>query len=326
MSAAESAARYRRFAQQEARGSSPTYERLALAVAEDPATLRFLGQLDPPRRQPNLLFAALRWHGVDVANPWEALSWLHAHPGDVLSVMRARRTQTNEAARCAVLLPALAQLPPPLALIEVGASAGLCLLYDAWRYRYTGPGIDHEVGPTDCPVVLHCTVAGDVPLPNEVPTIAWRAGLDLNPIDPGDPESRRWLECLVWPEHHDRAATLRAALDVATEVVPVVHQGDLLNGLPALLERAPRSVTTVVAHSATLGYVDQHTRTAFLALVAHHGAHRLGLEAPGVLPLPVPAHVRTEGRLIVSLDDQALGIAHPHGRSLAWLQRTEVRL
>ena len=37
----------------------------------------------------------------------------------------ARRTQTNEPARCAVLLPALAQLPQPLALIEAGASAGL---------------------------------------------------------------------------------------------------------------------------------------------------------------------------------------------------------
>jgi hypothetical protein len=54
--------------------------------------------------------------------------------------MLARRTQTNEAARCAVLLPALALLPQPLALIEVGASAGLCLLYDEWRYHYVGRG------------------------------------------------------------------------------------------------------------------------------------------------------------------------------------------
>lgn len=43
---------------------------------------------------------------------------------DLAATMRARRTQTNEPARCAVLLPALAQLPQPLALIEVGVSAG----------------------------------------------------------------------------------------------------------------------------------------------------------------------------------------------------------
>ncbi len=39
----------------------------------------------------------------------------------------SKRTQTNEPGRCAVLLPLLAALPQPLALLEVGASAGLCL-------------------------------------------------------------------------------------------------------------------------------------------------------------------------------------------------------
>lgn len=50
--------------------------------------------------------------------------------------MRTRRTQTNEVARCALLLPVLTRLPAPLALIEVGAAAGLGLRLDRWAYRY----------------------------------------------------------------------------------------------------------------------------------------------------------------------------------------------
>ena len=48
--------------------------------------------------------------------------------------------QTNEAGRCAVLLPVLAALPQPLALLEVGASAGLCLYPDRYAYRYGDHG------------------------------------------------------------------------------------------------------------------------------------------------------------------------------------------
>jgi hypothetical protein len=294
-----------------------------LAVADDPATLALLGRLDVSRRQPNLLFGALRWHDVDVSDPSLALSWLHAHSDAVLEVMSTRRTQTNEVSRCAVLLPALAQLRGPFALIEVGASAGLCLLYDRWRYRYLGPGVDHELGSVASTVVLSCAVTGDVPLPDELPTIAWRSGLDLNPIDAGDADDRRWLECLVWPEHEDRARTLRAALDVAAQAPCLVRQGDLVDDLPALLEQAPGDATIVVIHSATLGYVNGRTRRAFLAVLARHGVHRLGLEAPGVLAQPLPGNAPVTGHFVVSLDERALGVAHPHGRSLAWFRPAE---
>lgn len=322
MSAAETADRYRRWAQTEARGSSGIYERLALAVAEDAAALALLELMEPAKRQPNLLFGALRWNDVDVADPPVALSRLHAHPEAVLEVMRTRRTQTNEVARCATLLPALAQLPGPVALIEVGASAGLCLLYDVWRYHYTGPGVDHWVGPADSPVTVSCAVDGRVPLPGTVPDIVWRAGLDLNPINARDPDARRWLQCLVWPEHHDRARTLCAALDVAAAVAPRIDRGDLVFDLPRLLEDAPSDATVVVMHSATLSQVEQHQRDAFAATPARHGAHRLGAEGHKVLPRlahQIPEGTDVNGRFVVSLNEHVLALAHPHGRTLTWL-------
>jgi hypothetical protein len=315
----ETAARYRRWAESEALGFSAIYERLGLAVADDPAALSFLDSLTHRERQPNLLFAVFRWYDVDVADPAGCLRWLGEHTELVRRELAGRRTQTNEAARCATLLPALALLPQPIALIEVGASAGLCLLYDRWRYHYLGVGVDAWVGPVDGPVTLTCQVVGSVPLPAVVPTIAWRAGLELNPLDPADPETVRWLQCLVWPEHTDRAARLTAALSVAAAAAPPVSTGDAVEDLPALIEAAPAGCTIVVQHSAALAYLEPARREAFRQIVAEHGAHRLGAEGGNQLDfLRYPDGVSREGHFVISLDDEALGFADPHGRSLAW--------
>jgi uncharacterized protein DUF2332 len=123
LSAAEN---YRAFAE-DARGRSPVYELLATSVAEDPDILRFLGSLPPEKRQPNLLFAAARYLLGGRPGPGQLRELVSHDQAGLAKVMLARRTQTNEPARCATLLAALAQLPPPLALIEVGASAGLTL-------------------------------------------------------------------------------------------------------------------------------------------------------------------------------------------------------
>src|SRR5487761_1648525 len=118
---------YRAFAE-DARGRSPVYQSLAGSVAGDAAILRFLGSLPREKRQPNLLFAAARYLLDGPVDLDRLRSLVSLDGAELAEVMLARRTQTNEPARCATLLPALAQLPQPLALIEAGASAGLTLL------------------------------------------------------------------------------------------------------------------------------------------------------------------------------------------------------
>jgi hypothetical protein len=169
------AEKYRRFARLEAAGRSPAYERLALAVAADAAILVFLQGLPPAKRQPNLLFAAARWILGSPAGIGSLRSLVTGRPGELAAVRAARRTQTNEAARCAVLLPALALLPGPLALIEVGASAGLTLLVDRYSYDYAG----HLVAGADPQApVLHCRPdgPGSTSIPSTRPTTATRPG------------------------------------------------------------------------------------------------------------------------------------------------------
>src|SRR4030095_9103173 len=133
-SLARLAERYRRFAADEAHGVSPHYERLAQDIAASADVLRFLIDLPAPRRQPNLLLGAatlIAGRPPDI----KVLTRMVARRGDGLrATMLARTTQTNEPARCAVVLPLLAALPQPLALIEVGASGGLCLLPERYCY------------------------------------------------------------------------------------------------------------------------------------------------------------------------------------------------
>ncbi len=104
-------------------------------MAEDPEVLELLAMLPTGKRQPNLVFAAARWHGSGTG-PYDALrNTLLRRWEDGRATVLERSTQTNEVGRCATLLPSLARLPQPLALLEVGASAGLCLFHDRYSYR-----------------------------------------------------------------------------------------------------------------------------------------------------------------------------------------------
>lgn len=307
------AARYRRFATAEAHGHSPLYEAFALGVAADPAVLAWLAELPLAKQQPNLLFAALRFVCGTPAN-WPACrAALLANADAVRAVMLARATQTNEPARCAALLPVLAGLPQPLALIEVGASAGLCLLPDRYGYDYGGQRLG-----ADAPVFA-CRLAG-LPVPTALPQVAWRAGLDLSPVDLHDADQVAWLEALIWPDQPHRLARLRAAIAVARRDLPRVGRGNLLTDLSALAAHAPRDATLVVFHTAVLAYVaDPAARDAFAARVRACGAVWLSNEAPGVFatiaakagPPPRP------GSFLMACDGAPVAWTDPHG---AWVE------
>ena len=300
---------YRDFATYEAVGRSPLYVELAAGVAEDRETLTWLDVLPVGKRQPNLLFASYRALAGTPSGWPEFRAVLGDRRGEIEALMLTRRTQTNEAARCAILLPLLAALPQPLALLEVGASAGLCLLPDRYAYDYGG----HRLGG-DGPPVLRCVPENDPPLPHALPEIAWRAGLDLDPIDVSDPEQVRWLELLIWPGQEHRVETLRGALEVARRDPPRVIQGDLTTDLEALAAEAPRDATLVIFHTAVLFYVPSAGRALFRDAVSRLGATWLACEGPGVLGFEaVPKDL-----MAVARDGERVAWADGHGSLLSW--------
>ncbi|MFB9376806.1 DUF2332 domain-containing protein [Kineococcus gynurae] len=318
---------YRRFGAEQAAGSSPTYERLAVAVADDEPLRRRLEEVAAPARQPNLLFGAVRHLGGPVDDPRAFLAFVEREWESVSQILRTRTTQTNEAGRCAPLLPVLAAIPGPLALLEVGASAGLCLYPDRYSYVY-------DLSPTvrlgSGPVTLACQVrhahVARPPLPDRLPDVVWRAGVDLNPLDPSDPDDLRWLLSLVWPEHADRRRRLLAAARLVAEEPSPVVAGDLLAALPELVARARReapTATVVVFHSAVLAYLEPDDRDRFTGLVHELGVRWVSNEGFRVLPRVRdrldPGMTAPVGGFLLALDGRPVAFTDPHGRWLHWL-------
>ena len=319
--------KYRQFADTECKGYSDAYYRLALDVSEDDEVTGFIAEF--PVTQPQLFFASVQFlTGPDrmPKNGSELRTFLKSRSREVAEVMRSRRVQTNEVGRCAALLPALPS--GPLALVEVGASAGLCLLLDQFHYEFGST----RIGDASSPVHLRCRVAGPVALPPAVPSVVWRRGLDLSPIDVHDEDAVRWLQACVWPDHHERRRRLESAVGLARAQPPTVIAGDLVDDLPAVLAGVPEDARLVVFHSAVLGYVSPDRRQALAAALAEASKRRnvvwLSNEPPGVIPevtaLAPPLNERrfllgrtkfTDGRR----QDELLALTHPHGAELTWL-------
>lgn len=278
------AAEYRRFSAQDAAGRSALYTELTRQIADDRELLAILCELEPAKRQPNLLLAAVRHLYGDFARDWPQfrMRFFDRRP-EALELIRTHRTQTNEPARCVLLLPVLASLPQPLALLEVGTSAGLCLLPDRYGYDYGdgrrlgAPALD-GAGP-----VFGCAVNEGAPVP---------------------------------------AALLRAAVRVARKDPPRIVRGDLRHDLPALAQEAPAGATLVVFHTAVLGYVhDPADRRRFAETVGGLDARWIANEPPGVVELELaPRPGRTPGgEIVLSLDGEPLAWADPHGAWLQWV-------
>jgi hypothetical protein len=278
------AERYERFAD-EAVGRSPLYFEIAHAVAGTPPVLDLLAAMPPAKWQPNLLLGAVRYLYGTPSSPQEFVSLVESHAEQIAEVIAAHSTQTNEPARCATLLPVLAQLAQPLALLEVGAAAGLCLLPDYYEYDYGGHVLAPSASVGVDPPRFSCRAGPGTPLPRRNVDVAWRAGLDLRPVDLSEEAEVRWLEALIWPGEEYRLPRLRAACEIARANPPRVAKGDLRTDLRALASEAPKDGTLVVFHTAVLAYVpDSAGREAFARSVSETGAVWIANEGPQNIP------------------------------------------
>jgi hypothetical protein len=319
---ARTSAAFLRFADEEARDRSALYDELARGTASDPLVIAFLLTLPKEKRQPNLLFAATRLLFGTPSGWCQFRHFLRENEDAIRAIMLKRSTQTNEPARCATLLPVLARLPQPLALIEVGASAGLCLMADRYGYDYgRGSLVRPSVDQLD-PPIFSCVVNATTPVPTALPCVTWRAGLDLDPVDISDPNQAAWLEALVWPEQGDRLAKLRTAMSIAAENKPRIVKGDLRTDLPRLAAEAPKDATLVIFHTAVLAYIRSlQEREEFAQSVKTLCDFWISNESPRVFP-KIAARAATEGPkgcFLMAVNGIPVGWTDPHGASLDWI-------
>ena len=287
---------FRFLAEHDFRGASPLYENLAQAAADDRELLALLDPAAPPDRVPYLLFAAVQYlllgEGRDPvhvfgADPFPVFrAWCLDHRPELERLVSSRVNQTNEVGRCAALAPALAVIAgvagQPLAVVEVGASAGLNLLFDRYRYVY-GPGV--AAGPADSACVLSPRLEGALTPPTAMAEVAWRAGLDRQPVDVADDDAVRWLRACIWPGQRWRILQFEQAVAIARQDPPRVIAGDAVDDLPRVVAAAPRDAALCVVHTAVLRYLPDPAR--FTGMLASLARERplwwLAGETPGLI-------------------------------------------
>ena len=270
-----------------------------------------LSGLDHPlaRYYPSIVGDAARPIDPDLHPTFTDL--VRRHRDEVERLVATRTTQTNEARRTVVTIPAIGLVAQresaPLALLEVGASAGLNLLPDRFGFSIGSKG----VGDQGSAVQISCAVKGALlpPVPSAMPRIAWRAGLDMNPLDVRDPDTVAWLRALIWPEHLDRMATLDAAIAIARDDPPALFRGDLIDDLAAVAATVPKSCALVVIDTWVLAYVEADRRLAFLAEL-----RRLASD----LARPVSL-VACEGQSVTASLQLGLGVAPAEGSGFSVL-------
>jgi hypothetical protein len=228
--------------------------------------------------------------------------------------------QTNEVGRSAVLMSGLLVIADrfglPLRLYELGASAGLNLQLDLYRYDLGGL----KRGDPAAPFELKPEWQGPPPPAAEV-RIAGRSGVDLNPVRL--PEGRERLTAYVWADQAQRLAQLEAALAIAAAEPPRVEAGDAADWLEAKLAPAPEpGVTRVVLHSVAFHYFPDPVK----ARIAAH-IEGVGVGASETAPLawlryeeqPGDGHFSLRLRTWPGGEDELLAWVHPHGRTVEWV-------
>lgn len=320
MASMSTAARYRWFAEVEFPGLSPRFEEWAAHIADDADVIALIDRLPELKRQPNLVFASARFVGAPLGPYTELRPWLLEHWDEVESVALTHATQTNEAGRCATLLPVLAQIEGPIALLEVGASAGACLYPDRYAYEYRTPDGVVYLNPDDGPsaVRLPCEISSAADVPSRMPEVVWRAGIDVNPLSFANDDDLAWLQVLVWPEHQERRARLAAVASIVRADPPRIVQGDAIELLASVAAEAPEGATLVVLHSAVLVYLTLADRERFRDAVGALDAVWLSNEGSGVLPWvneQLDPAIEVGPQFILAVDGGPVALTGGHGQS-----------
>lgn len=314
--------RYARFAATEAPGRSALYAEWAAGVAADPEIRELLRRIPPTRRQPPLVFAVSRLLGAGHGPYREWREFVLARADRLVAECTRRALQTNEPLRTAALLPVLSEIDGPIALLEIGAAAGLCLYPDRYSFRFTdGEGrVRRALDPLDGPstVLLESTVSGDLP-PLRLPEVVWRAGIDLAPLDAAAADDRRWLRALVWPGEEGREQRITAALDIVAADPPLLVAGDAAAHLDDLAASAPADATLVITTPGVLVHIPRAERTELVATIAGLPAHWVTIDPPGLLDVwEPPVAVETWPGFVVAHDGRVRAAADPLGAWWEW--------
>ncbi len=255
---------------------------------------------------------------------WNAFRRTIAEQMPVLRELVLRPVQTNEIGRCGALLGGFLLIAHrtrlPFRLLEIGASAGLNLQWD--QYRYTWPG--GAWGNPHSPIVLNDVFTSDAAPPLGDVTVAERRGCDPDPLDPSLPECRLTLRSFVWADQLERMRNLEQAMEVASRSQLRVERAGATEWLKSLLVEPANRMTTVLFHSIVWQYISRQDRKDLLDLI-HEAGSRATADSPFAWLRMEPGEKSAEVKLAIfpGFEDRIIATAGYHRPNTRWLGETE---
>ncbi|MGV2941265.1 DUF2332 domain-containing protein [Mesobacillus sp. LC4] len=291
------AMKFKRFAVHECNGSSPLYEFLSLKIAEDNTMLDLAGKAREGQPVPNLYFGAvhyllMRGYNHPLAGFYPSLTekpipaeeafpffvdFCRTYSVEIIELIKSKIVQTNEVRRCSYLYPIFSRIShltqKPLALIEIGTSAGLQLFVDKYSYTY---GTVENFGSSHSEVHLRSEVRGDKSIldPLHHFDVATRTGVDLHINDVRNPEDYLWLKALIWPEHFERRKLFEKAASYVSNQTLRLIEGDGVEMLRSLASDIPGDQVICVFHTHVANQMSVDTKEKLLEYIKEIGKRR----------------------------------------------------
>ncbi|MBS2968286.1 DUF2332 domain-containing protein [Metabacillus sp. KIGAM252] len=281
------------FSANECKGSSRLYEILSKEMAQDRELLELSLKARAGQPLPNLFFGAVHYlllKGTDnrlseiYQNSVNEESWFPAfkefcqeHKDEIVFLLKTKLVQTNEVRRCAYLFPVFQYIyeltNKPLALLEIGTSAGLQLLWDQYAYSY---GTEDVYGNPSSDFQIQSEWIGnkEPPLKKYVPPVSVRMGFDLNIVDVKDQEEYLWMKALIWPEHKERLAMFERAASLAGSQPVQFFEGDGTALLASAAEAVPADSVICVFHTHVANQMPDEAIERLLSSIQEIGRRR----------------------------------------------------
>ena len=254
---------------------------------------------------------------------WEAVKTAIDRHDDALHDFLDSPPQTNEVSRSSALLGMALRFAQrwkmPLALYEIGASAGLNLAFDKYRYRL---GEDREWGKSDALVEIESQWRGTLPPLEAELEIVSRAGCDRNPLDPHEPQSVERLLAYIWPDQRERIERISAALMAAASMPYVVDRADAADWVEARLAEPPtEGVVRVFFHTIVWQYLSDDTKDRITA--AFEAAGAAATEETPLVWMYMEAEDHPAGAVLKQTvwpggQTETAGLSDYHGRWVDW--------
>jgi hypothetical protein len=264
---------------------------------------------------------------VNIDELWRAIQGALGRHTSHFEAYLATAPQTNEVGRSGVLMCGFLEIAKrfdlPLQLFELGASAGLNLIADRYRYRFG----DSEWGDPRAALLLDPRWEGPPPPTDAYLRVTERCGCDVAPLDITVAAERARLVSYIWPDQFDRLQRLERAMDTALRNPPRLERMDAADWVE---QRIPEAATEpnhvrVLFHSIVWRYFPSETQRRIQAHM-----QRCGALAQADTPL---AWLRFElvdsppGTLLTLTvwpggEECVLARSQPHGQSISYLDRS----